>query len=264
MFLLQQTLYRRIYCCANYFLKNNLIQVKVTLSVAFEAKRKRRPKVLPSVEPCRNMFGLPKTDQLVASPVLSAIKTQSSKKRIPLTNELAIRVDVLKLPLFSLMDVVVHAAAGLVQFSIAATQLVCKRKVARVTLLEANSHVATAAKSLAAAIIVPLPALVSPRFAITGYRWLALPPKSGFMSKINHLLEDRIKALSLVGNVILLGACYSLSTRPKVENIGWSFFVPFLVGVIFASQPLSYQVIRWKRHSERLEGLLRQARAVNT
>lgn len=67
-----------------------------------------------------------------------------------------------------------------------------------VALLETSRHLVLAAKSVTAAVLVPVPAFVSPGFALTAYRWMALAqaPQEGVFAKVanrvNHVIQGLV------------------------------------------------------------------------
>jgi hypothetical protein len=136
--------------------------------------------------------------QMFAEQRLANLEIATKQTNKTFVDELSLRVvDTGKLSFCSLADSIVHAATGFGKIAIAVIQLPLQPLLggvtARVALSDAGEHFVGAGKSLFAALVVLLPASVSPGFALTTYRWLTLAQAS--KENIFLTLASRVSSL---------------------------------------------------------------------
>jgi hypothetical protein len=171
-------------------------------------------------------------EQMFAGATLQKVACASKARNKTVSDQLTIRVHVLILATLSLVDFAIHAGAAVEKLAIAAVQLPLHRvwdgMPAKPALSEAREHFANAGKSLAAGLLVPVPALASPEFAVTAYQWLSLAQASekGILSAIAKRVNATLLVLS-TGTAAL--ASYSYLRKRAVASPFGPFALPCAV-----------------------------------
>lgn len=126
---------------------------------------------------------LPTPETSVANWLVPKIVQHRAPKQGALQNIATARIDVLTLAVLTgLGDVLIHAATAGAKLSLGVAHIILypvwSGAAPRLYVTDAGLHASRSLKSLGAAFVVPIPALVNPDFAVASYRWLGLAPQS--------------------------------------------------------------------------------------
>jgi hypothetical protein len=185
----------------------------------------------------------PDVEQSLAYTTLKTIKQQN---RVKNHSEINIRMQLARLELRTVGDVLVHGAAALGKLIVAIVQLplypMWEGTAPDLAFVEAGSHAARAFRSAIAAIVVPLPAMASPDFALSAYEWLALneAAKDGLLGKlaarVSHLMSHLLTKRNLIRTLLTAVAVtsgvlgYKYFNPSPEESTGWGW-TPWIIGI---------------------------------